>query len=325
MNALKWSDKKSLIRNSLLNKYPIIQKQKDEWTIFQDYDVLDNYLQYRFKYVDISKHICYDKYEFDNFKGEIYPLAEAKIAAFDTGLKGRSDRLTTIWIVFELVDQQWQFEDFYLPGVDDRKKGRALLDKIPTDGKSEFIFYKNDISKKVSIHWKNIRNFDSENLIFRNHILFKDAKKDRPQFLSKELRSCFYKFINGEDKNRDWRQKKIIIDLLECNLRKCPGVDDFQKRIHWKWECPSNKTIKDEDDYLSLSMLCPIYILSTYPEVPDVIVAITLKEKCKQNMLFQVETVLSMSDAYRDAKLVDPDLVSTWLTRDNVIKSLKNR
>lgn len=36
----------------------------------------------------------------------------------------------------------------------------------------------------------------------------------------------------------------------------------------------------------------------------------------------QVETIITMKEAYMDAKLVEPELCSLWLTIDNVKKSL---
>ena len=49
MDNLKWSDEDKSIRNKLLEKYSN-NIDKKIWSIRGDYDVMDNYLEYRFRF-----------------------------------------------------------------------------------------------------------------------------------------------------------------------------------------------------------------------------------------------------------------------------------
>lgn len=66
MNKLEWSDENKDIRNKLIKKYSD-DINKKIWSIQKgkEYDVLDNYLEYRFRFLNEIGHIRYDKESYD--------------------------------------------------------------------------------------------------------------------------------------------------------------------------------------------------------------------------------------------------------------------
>lgn len=118
------------------------------------------------------------------------------------------------------------------------------------------------------------------------------------------------------------RQKEIIIKLIDHYLRS-RADEEMIRWGHWRWECPSDRTAKDENDFEPLSLLVPIYILQE--EIPDLIVPITIKKQRRYGIVFEVETVLSIEDAYKCAMLVDPGFKSLWLTHDNVMEYIEKQ
>lgn len=112
--------------------------------------------------------------------------------------------------------------------------------------------------------------------------------------------------------------------VIEYQLRSQEG-GEMLKWGHWRWECPSNRTAKDESDFEPLSLLSPIYILTERKAIPDLIVPITIKKPKGAAAVFEVETVLSIEDAYKCAMLVDPYFESLWLIHDNVMEYIKEQ
>lgn len=326
MDNLKWSDEDKSIRNKLLEKYSN-NIDKKIWSIRGDYDVLDNYLEYRFRFLNECGHIRYDKDSLDCTVGSYFPETNAKYAAFNTGLRGPGNHM--IWGVYEFKADAWSFIDFYAHGYDERKNGNRL-DKIPVTTEDEFHFLKeNGDSFFTKDNWGKVNNFYSGNLIIRSeHLLQNSNQKNRSKFLSKRLTSCFHYFMDEKKliPPRIEDQKELIRKLIEYQLRSQEG-GKMLKWGHWRWECPSNRTAKDESDFEPLSLLSPIYILTERKAmaIPDLIVPITIKKPKGAAAVFEVETVLSIEDAYKCAMLVDPYFESLWLIHDNVMEYIKEQ
>ena len=176
-------------------------------------------------------------------------------------------------------------------------------------------------------NWSKVNNFYSKNLIIRSeHLLQNSNQKNRSKFLSKRLTSCFHYFMDEKKliPPRIEDQKELIRKLIEYQLRSQEG-GEMLKWGHWRWECPSNRTAKDESDFEPLSLLSPIYILTERKAIPDLIVPITIKKPKGAAAVFEVETVLSIEDAYKCAMLVDPYFESLWLIHDNVMEYIKEQ
>ena len=323
MNKLEWSDKNKEIRNKLIAKYSN-DINKKIWGIREDYDVLDNYLEYRFRFLNEYSHIRYDKESYDSQGGSYFPATDAQYAAFNTGLTAKGDHL--IWGVYEVNADIWNFVDFYAHGLDERKKGN-ILDKIPIDTEDEFYLLKDNGNRSFVTNWSTINNFYSKNLIIRSeHLLQSSNQKNRSSFLSHKLTSCFHYFQHEKKltKSQMDDQKELIIKLIDYQLRT-QGSNTMTNLGLWRWECPSDRTAKNENDFEPLSLLFPIYILTEQGEIPDLIVPITIKKRRRSVDIFEVETVLSIEEAYKCAMLVDPGFQSVWLTHDNVMKYISQK
>lgn len=326
MNKLEWSDENKDIRNKLIKKYSD-DINKKIWSIQKgkEYDVLDNYLEYRFRFLNEIGHIRYDKESYDPQGGAYFPENGAQYAAFNTGLVAKSHYY--IWGVYEFKASIWSFYDFFASGFDERKDGN-ILDKMPLDTGNEFSSLKEIGKKSFDEGWGAINNFCCENLIIRGeHLLQNSNHKKRSSYLSDKLTSCFHFFMNEErlEQPKMDDQKEIIIQLIDHYLRS-QSAGDMIEWGHWRWECPSDRTAKDENDFEPLSLLFPIYILTKKREIPDLIVSITIKKQRRSKVVFEVETVLSIEEAYKSAMLVNPGLEKTsWLTHENVMKYIQKR
>ena len=172
MDNLKWSDKDKGIRNKLVKKYSN-NIDKKIWSIREDYDVLDNYLKYRFRFLNEYAHIRYDKESHDPQGGAYSSETDAQYAAFNTGLTKKG---CYIWGVYEFKTSVWRFVDFYAHGLDERKNGN-ILDKIPLATEDEFSFLKMDGKKSFDKGWANVNNFCCKNLIIRGEHLLQNSNQ----------------------------------------------------------------------------------------------------------------------------------------------------
>lgn len=318
MDELRCPDIKEIC-NKLKEKYNI---SKDDWTISYDYDVLYNYMGFRLKFLSNCGHIRYDKESTDPTTGGKKPNDNAQYGAFNTGLKVDEKY---IWATYVFENDTWNFNDVYIQGKDERDGEKNILDKIPTGKEDdEFTEMKNHMDELIKEWCNDIKRV----LIVRiDHLLSATGGKNRSIYISKRLRSCFYNFMDGNklryDKIQD--QKTLIEQLITYQLNKLnmQSIGDILKFVHFHWECPSERTKKDENDYEPLSLLFPIYILAKpQRDIPDLIVPITIQKKRDRGIVMQVETIITMKEAYMDAKLVEPEFCSLWLTIDNVKKSL---
>lgn len=291
-----------------------------------DFDSFDIYLKNLFKYVYRNSLIFYYKDKegseteleqaFSSDAGYKQPNDDAKYAVFSLNFKEKKNE-GTIFACFKRKEHHatiFELIGFISSGERSKtdvdgysKKWEFALTwilRMTETGQAEY----DKIEKMISL------GTSRDSYSFDDHFLKKDDEKDRLNRLPEIIRSSYFKEC---EKCQDIIHRKFRANVLK-ELMKLKMVKELEKRSDLAlfvpyWEFSTVNSFK-------ISLLFPVYILESYAQAAFVF---NLYEESNIYTLTNPRTILSLEQAYSNAKTFNPKFKSTWLNVETVKKSIE--
>lgn len=275
------------------------------------YTQVYNYLNYRWKHIYENKCLLYDR--------------DGEQVAFNIGLKPRIELGDDyIYAIFsknkESDKQEWKLLCFSIRGRDSQRYGTTDIKIDLYEDNSEPISQKTIPTQfSMSFGFNHLFNKDKDRLErIPNKILqlFPNWEDDEIQ---RRILSSIIKFaiLNDYDnisqyQRKDNNEKLITTSFDPDNFLVCLNTENNEK-------LPKEKRVVNE---LLYSYLYPVCIQN--PNIPDFAIVFRKRGIGKKTQ-FVAKTILKLSDAQMNARVLKPDLDNTWLSDENVNRNLEDK
>lgn len=320
-------DKRNEFYKKELSKYFDNESLSSLFNDEYDFDSFDNYLKNLFKYVYRNSLIYYYKDKegsetelekaYRDYGEYNWPNNDAKYAVFSLNFKETKNE-GTIFACFKRKAHHatiFEFECLKSSNEGVKKWREILIDCLIDLTQKKRM---KDIYETIK---ERIKHLDFEDIAFRDHLLEKDDT-DRMKRLPKEIRDCFVVC----DKSRE-TQEKLLKELIKLKM-----VETYRKEgnifiPYWEFSTEKDKSGTENDRSGTkenpISLLYPIYLIDENAQGALVFNIKKSKNNKGGYCLSEPMTILSLEQAYSNAKTFNPKFKSTWLNVETVKKSIE--
>ena len=276
--------------------------KKRDWTIKEDFDVLENYIFKQYELCNSVSCIFYFKkgknqLQSANEKNEvgfITPTSNAEFALYTLNITTpHNGKLFCIFKKNANEKQPWAFKQFI--SSNDNSEWQRILNSL-----------KNEIPTLDKIEYKD---FDLSQIDMTKPGISMDHIATRyERFLPSEVIAVFNSASSNTEVDIEKSISKIVEEMINYNITQLN-----------KSECVRSWAITDfvnsdeiDYNYIPINILCPFRFL-------EKVCGVMVFRITDVNNQPSLVTMLDLEQAYKGAKLYDSTFTSSWLNIENIV------